>query len=223
MPRDYLFRCHSGQAVIRQKPEYARPAGEYDESHDSVATYAVPSKINVRAGEQYKVKDLLFALLLNSANDASIVLAEAVAGSEWKFVQMMNTRARQLGAKHTKFANSNGLPSKKVSQYTTAFDMYLIFREALRHVFFREAIKMKYRVIHSKGGREIALKSHNKMLFLGWKKPIYGKTGYTRAAGACFVGTIQQGNNTQIIGVFGCNGRWDVIKNIVTRYGGISL
>jgi len=187
------------------------------------ATYVVPSKIDVRPGEQYKVKDLLFALLLNSANDASIVLAEAVAGSEWKFVQMMNQRAKSLGAHHTKFANSNGLPTKKVSQFTTAFDMYLIFREALRHTFFQEAIKFKFKNIYSKSGREIALKSHNKMLFLDWKKKIYGKTGYTRAAGACFIGALQQGKNTQIIGVFGCSGRWDVIKNVVSTYGGVSL
>lgn len=187
------------------------------------ATYVVPSKIDVRPGEQYKVRDLLFALILNSANDASIVLAEAVAGSEWKFVQMMNARARQLGAVHTKFANSNGLPTKRIVQYTTAFDMYLIFKEALRHTFFRQAIKLKYKTIQSSTGRQIALKSHNKMLFMGWKKSIYGKTGYTRSAGACFVGALQQGVDTHIIGVFDCNGRWDVIKNVVTRYGGVAL
>ncbi len=187
------------------------------------ATYAVPSKIYVRPGEQYKVRDLLFAILLNSANDASIVLAEAVAGSEWKFVNMMNQRAKSLGAHHTKFANSNGLPTKEVSQFTTAFDMYLIFKEALRHKFFQEVIKLKFRTIYSKSGREIALKSHNKMLFLDWKKRIYGKTGYTRAAGACFIGVLQHGNATQIIGVFGCSGRWDVIKSVLTTHGGVSL
>jgi len=186
------------------------------------ATLPQPSKIYVKAGEQYKVRDLLYAVLLKSANDAAVVLAEAVAGSHWKFVQMMNTKAKALGARHTHFSNAHGLPSKE-KQYTTAYDMYLIFRQALRYPFFNEAIKLKFKTIRSRNGREIALKSHNKILFYDWNKKIYGKTGYTRAAGACFVGTLQKGNSTLIIAVFDCKDRWVDIKNIISSYGGISL
>lgn len=186
------------------------------------ATYMQPSKLNLRPGEKYKVRDLLYGLLLNSANDASVVLAEAVAGSEWKFVSMMNDRARQLGAKNTRFANSNGLPSK-VSQYSSAYDMFLIFRAALKKDFFRQAITLKYRIIYSSDGRQINLKSHNKMLFKGWKKGVYGKTGYTRAAKSCFVGYTQRGKETLIIAVFGCTKRWDDIQRIIERYGGVDL
>lgn len=188
------------------------------------ATFAQPSKIYVKQGEQYKVRDLLFAALLKSANDATIVLAEAVAGSEYKFVQMMNRRSKALGAKHTKFANSNGLPSKKTSQYTTAYDMYLIFRQALKHRFFRDVIKMKYKTIYSRAGRKISLKSHNKILFFkDWKRRIYGKTGYTRAAGACFVGTLKKGRSTLIMGVFNCSDRWNEIRYIVRKYSGLRI
>ncbi|MBP6342870.1 MAG: D-alanyl-D-alanine carboxypeptidase [Candidatus Omnitrophica bacterium] len=186
------------------------------------STGVQPSKINVRPGEQYKVRDLLFAILLNSANDASVVLAEAVAGSEWEFVKMMNRRARQLGAKNTKFANSNGLPSRE-AQYTSAYDMYLIFRAALKKPFFRDAVKIKYKTIYSRGGRKIYLKSHNKMLFKGWKKGVYGKTGYTRAARSCFVGYTQKGKRPLIIAVFGCTKRWDDIYRVLERYGGVDL
>ena len=186
------------------------------------ATYVQPSKINVKPYEEYKVQDLLYALLLNSANDASVVLAEAVAGSEEKFVNMMNNTARQLGARNTRFANSHGLPSKK-RQYTTAYDMYLIFREALKHDFFRNAIKHKYKTIASRDGRTVYLKNHNKILFKGWKKYIYGKTGYTRQARSCFVGTLQKGKSTLIIAVFGCQNRWDDIKHVVSNFGGVSL
>lgn len=181
-----------------------------------------PSKLNMRVGDKYKVSDLLYGILLNSANDASVVLAEAVAGSEWKFVQMMNERARRLGAKNTKFANSNGLPSK-AAQYSTAHDMALIFREALKKDFFRQAIKMKYRTIYSRSGRRHYLKSHNKMLFKGWKKGVYGKTGYTRAARSCFVGYVQNGKRALIVAVFGCSQRWDDIHRIIERYGGVDL
>ncbi|HLF18968.1 MAG TPA: serine hydrolase [Candidatus Omnitrophota bacterium] len=188
------------------------------------ATYPQPSKIYVKAGERYKVRDLLYAVLLGSANDAAVVLAEAVAGTHWKFAQMMTQRAKQLGAKHTRFANAHGLPTKKKDpQYTTAYDMYLIFRQAMRHEFFREAIKLKNRTITSSHGRRIALRSHNKILFKGWKKNIYGKTGYTRSAGPCFVGTTQKGDSTLIIAVFNCKDRWNDIKYIISHYGGISL
>jgi serine-type D-Ala-D-Ala carboxypeptidase (penicillin-binding protein 5/6) len=187
------------------------------------ATYVEPTKINLRPGERYKVRDLLYANLIKSANDASVVLAEAVAGSEENFVKLMNKRAKQIGANHTKFANSNGLPTKNGKQYTTAYDMYLIFRQAIKHSFFRKAIKYKYKTIYSKNGRKIALKSHNKILFTDWKNKIYGKTGYTREAKACFVGTLPKGNSTLIIAVFGCSKRWDDIKHIVSKYGRITL
>ncbi|MGE0268418.1 MAG: D-alanyl-D-alanine carboxypeptidase family protein [Candidatus Omnitrophota bacterium] len=187
------------------------------------ATLPQPTKLYMSPGDQYRVRDLLFAIILNSANDASVVLAEAVAGSESKFVEMMNARAKQIGARHTKFANSHGLPTKKVSQYTTAYDMYMIFREALKFSFFREAIKMKYRTIYSKSGQKHSLKSHNKILFKGWKRDIYGKTGYTHSAGPCFVGTLQKGDSTLIVAAFGCPNRWEDIKHVVSRYGGISL
>ncbi len=188
----------------------------------SRATSPQPTKLHLRAGEKFRVRDLLYAVLLKSANDASVVLAEAVAGSEWEFVQMMNKRAKQLGAKNTRFQNSHGLPSKG-EQYTTAYDMYLIFRAALKHPFFRSAIKQKSRTIKSLGGRTFALRSHNKILFFDWKQKIYGKTGYTRSAQSCFVGYFMKGKDVCIIAVFGCSRRWEDIKHIVSRYGGVAL
>ncbi|MDP8212834.1 MAG: serine hydrolase [Candidatus Zapsychrus exili] len=187
------------------------------------ATGVQPTKLYLKVGEKYRVRDLLYAIIIKSANDASIVLAEAVSGSEASFVKLMNKKAKEIGAKHTNFANSNGLPSKRVRQYTTAYDMYLIFRKALRHSFFRKAIKYKYKNIYSKAGRKIALESHNKILFKDWKRKVYGKTGYTKAAGACFVGTIEKKDSTLIIGVFNCPKRWYDIKYIIRRFGGISL
>ena len=186
------------------------------------ATQVEPTKLYLKPGEQYKVRDLLYAILIKSANDASVVLAEAVAGSEKKFVDLMNKKAKKINANHTHFANSHGLPSKS-NQFTTAYDMYLIFRHALKYKFFKKAIKHKYKKIYSHDGRKIVLKSHNKMLFKDWKRKIYGKTGYTHAAKACFVGTLQKGSSTLIIAVFGCTRRWQDIKHLVTRYGKVAL
>jgi serine-type D-Ala-D-Ala carboxypeptidase (penicillin-binding protein 5/6) len=186
------------------------------------ATRVLPSKIDIKPGEKYRVRDLLYAALLSSSNDATVALAEAVAGSEAKFVQLMNDRARRLGAKNTLFANAHGLPSDR-PQYTTAHDMFLMFREALKKQFFREAIKIKYITIHSEGDRKIHLKSHNNALFKGWKKNVYGKTGYTTAAKACFVGYVEKGKEILIIAVFGCSRRWDDVKYILEHYGGVDL
>ena len=189
----------------------------------STAVNVAPSKIDLASGEQYKVSDLLYALLLNSANDASIVLARAVCGSEQEFVKLMNNRARQLGAAHTRFANSNGLPSPHKTQYTTANDMARIFKEALKHSFFRKIINAPYKTIYSQAGRKIPLKNHNKMLFTRWGDNIYGKTGYTRAARACFVGYTTKGKDTFIIAVFGCSRRWEDIRYIMQHYGKTAL
>jgi len=186
------------------------------------ATEVPQTKLGVRAGESYRVRDLLYGLLLKSANDAAVVLAEAVAGSEPKFVDMMNAKARQIGAIHSHFANPHGLPSAG-TQYTTAADMAMIFNQALKSDFFRQAITIKYMVIYSKEGRRCFLKSHNKILFSHWRHKVFGKTGWTIEAQSCFVGYLPQGMNTMIIAVYGAHRRWTDMKYILERYGHVAL
>ena len=151
-----------------------------------------------------------------------MALAERVAGSEGKFVDMMNARAQQLGAMHSHFANPHGLPSAG-KQFTTAADMALIFNQALKNNFFREAITYRYLVICSEGGRRCFLKSHNKTLFMNWKQHVFGKTGFTFEAQSCFVGYIPKGNDILIIAVYGCHKRWTDMKYILEHYGHIEL
>lgn len=184
----------------------------------SRAIQVVETKLNMKAGEQYRVKDLVYACLLKSANDAANVLAEAISGSQADFVDLMNQKAKSIGAVHTKFANAHGLPSDN-AQYTTARDMAIILRQAIRNPFIAQALTYKYRIVYSKDGRRSFLKSHNKSLFLNWKGDIYGKTGYTNQAQACFVGYYTQGGRTYIVAVFGCRKRWEDIRFIVRRWG----
>jgi D-alanyl-D-alanine carboxypeptidase (penicillin-binding protein 5/6) len=186
------------------------------------ATQVPQTKLGLRAGESYSVRDLLYGLILKSANDAAVALAEAVAGSEGKFVDMMNARAMQLGAMHSHFANPHGLPSLG-PQFTTASDMALIFDHALKNDFFREALTFKYLDIRSRDGRRFFLKSHNRTLFLGWKRHVFGKTGYTIEAQSCFVGYIPKENDILIIAVYGCRKRWTDMKYILEHYGHIEL
>ncbi len=156
------------------------------------------SKVYIREGEEYLIEDLLKALLLNSGNDASVALAEGVAGSEEEFVKMMNMTAQTIGAKNTSFKNSNGLPAE--GQYSTAYDMALIVREAMKYRKFTEIMEIKEDEIEeADSGRTIKLKSHNKSLWKDAPYLILGKTGYTKKARHCFAGYIQYNKWRKVI------------------------
>ena len=157
-----------------------------------------PSKIYIKEGEAYLTGDLLKAILLNSGNDASVALAESVAGSEDKFSEMMNDIAKGIGAKDTNFKNSNGLPVK--GQYSTAYDLALIVRAAMRNRNFGDIIKTKEAEIEEiNSNRKIKLKSHNKALWKEKPYSIFGKTGWTKKAGHCFAGYIEYNRWRRVI------------------------
>ena len=89
-------------------------------------------------GEEMKVKDLLYALMLKSSNDAAYVLAEHVGGSVEEFAEMMNNKAKEIGCKNTHFVNPNGIDNK--NHYTTAYDMYLIANYAMKNETFAKIV-----------------------------------------------------------------------------------
>src|SRR3972149_26373 len=89
-----------------------------------------PSKIWLQPGWRMNVGDLVYAVLLNSANDASVVLAEGLAGSVPRFANLMNTAAYELGATHSHFINPNGLPEEE--HFSTAQDLAIIMHHALK-------------------------------------------------------------------------------------------
>src|SRR5699024_5529737 len=89
------------------------------------------SQVFLAAGEQMSVKDLIKAVAIASANDASVALAERIAGSEQAFVKRMNEKVEELGLKNTKFQNSSGLPAE--DHYTTAYDIAMMSKELLRY------------------------------------------------------------------------------------------
>lgn len=171
------------------------------------ATAAPPSKINLNEGDKVKTEELLYALLLKSANDAAIALAESVAGRERSFVRLMNKRAKELGAKNTCFINASGLPGK--GQYTTVYDLSIIMREALKEPFLREVLKTRVAVIEvDNGERKIALRNHNKLLWM-YEGAEGGKTGYTIRARHCFVGEASRDKGRIIIALLGSKNIWE--------------
>jgi serine-type D-Ala-D-Ala carboxypeptidase (penicillin-binding protein 5/6) len=157
-----------------------------------------PSKIYIAPGESYRTEDLLKALLMSSANDVAVALAESVAGSEKKFAAMMTETARGIGAVNTNFKNASGLPAK--GQYSTAHDMALIMSEAMKYPALIDIMKTKHSEIKEiKSGRIIKLKNHNKSLWNDKPYSLIGKTGYTINAGQCFAGYIQYGKRRKVI------------------------
>lgn len=143
-------------------------------------------------GDQIGLKDLLYCFLIHSGNDAGIALAEHIAGTEKEFAKLMNAEAKALGATHSNFVTSHGLHNKK--HYTTTYDIYLIFQEALKNEVFLDIIKTPSytATYHDKDGNEKKLSYDNTNRYLCGKADapkgvtvIGGKTGTTQKAGSC--------------------------------------
>ena len=174
------------------------------------AASAPPSKINIKEGEVYTVRELLYALLLSSANDGARALAERACGSEKEFAQEVTQMVRRWGAYRTKVATANGLPED--DQYSTAEDLAIIFRRAMRDPEFARIVSTKYYQI--RGERE--LRNHDRFLFT---TPLAqgGKTGYTRAAKHTYVGMFQNGDKAIIISLMGSKKKWADLRTLIEK------
>ncbi|NLY70358.1 MAG: D-alanyl-D-alanine carboxypeptidase [Clostridiales bacterium] len=102
------------------------------------------SSIYLEVGEKISYRDLLYGLMLRSGNDAAIAISEAISGSTEKFAEKMNQRAKEIGALNSNFANPSGLFNE--NHYTTAYDMALIAREAMKNPEFRQIASAKSHV-----------------------------------------------------------------------------
>ncbi|CDF58101.1 D-alanyl-D-alanine carboxypeptidase family protein [Thermobrachium celere] len=160
--------------------------------------YADGSKIYLLEGEELTVEQLLYALLLESANDAAEALAEHVAGSVENFSKMMNEYAKNLGCKNSNFINPHGLYDD--NHYTTAYDMALIAKHAMQNEIFRTIVATKnYKIPPTNKQTETRyLNNHNKLLWNGgryyYKYATGIKTGYTIKAKHTFVGSATKDN-----------------------------
>ena len=152
------------------------------------ASRTQPTKVWLPEGAKYSSGDLINAVLISSANDASVAVAEAVSGSEWRFAQIMNKRAKQLGARNSNFLNASGLPAK--GQYSTAYDLYRIMKGAIKNDHVYNIMRKKVKRIKGTKGKTIKLVNHNKLLFKKNYPLIVLKTGYTKSAKHCYVGKI---------------------------------
>jgi D-alanyl-D-alanine carboxypeptidase len=154
-----------------------------------------------------RLEDLVYAMLLNSANDAAVVVAEGLDGTQASFGRKMTARAHEIGANQWSFVNPHGLTAS--GHLASANDLATVFRHGLGVPRFRDILEtqsIRVPVLSSRTGG-VTLRSHNRLL-QGYRYKVIGKTGYTRAAGRCFVGSARDGSQEIIIAFLGSQNLW---------------
>jgi serine-type D-Ala-D-Ala carboxypeptidase (penicillin-binding protein 5/6) len=155
------------------------------------------SRINLRAGERITVEDLLEALLLESANDAAVALAENVSGSREAFVEEMNDRAGELGLDHTSYANPIGLD--QAGNYSSARDLATLASVLLRNRRFARIVDMPKATLESGARPRVVANRNDLVAAYPWVSGV--KTGYTLNAGNVLVGSAQRGPRVRVVSV----------------------
>ena len=141
---------------------------------------AYGSAIYLKAGEKIKLEDLLYGLMLRSGNDAALVIATNIAGSEKNFVKMMNKKAKELGMNDTTFNNPHGLDEQDGGNISSAYDMALLMSYAMQNENFKKIAGTKYHNVRT-NKNTYKWKNKNKLLF-NYKYTVGGKTGFTKKA-----------------------------------------
>ncbi|TMW73678.1 D-alanyl-D-alanine carboxypeptidase family protein [Alteribacter natronophilus] len=155
------------------------------------------SQIFLEPGEEMTVEEMLKGIAIASGNDASVAMAEHLAGSEDEFVNMMNEKAKELGLKDTNFVNSNGLPAAE--HYTTAHDMAMMSRELLKYEKITEYTSLYEDYLREDSDRKFWLVNTNRLV--KFYPGVDGlKTGFTREAKYCLTATANK-NDMRVIAV----------------------
>lgn len=149
------------------------------------------SQVFLKPNEIMSVEDLVKAICVASANDATVAMAEKIAGTEKTFVKLMNDKAKELGAVNTNFVNSTGLPAK--DHYSTAYDMSIMAKELIRHEKILSFTKIYEDYLRKNTSNSFWLVNTNKLVrFYDYIDGL--KTGFTDDAGYCLTATGKKGN-----------------------------
>lgn len=177
-------------------------------SENVIITESGAQLCGLKPGDQMTLDQALHILLIYSANDVAIMIAEGIAGNVSAFVDLMNEEAMAIGATNCHFMNPNGLTQD--DHYVTAYDLYLIFQEALKYDLFKQTIQMtSYDTTYrdSRGSdKKLEIETSNLYLRGIYEAPpnvtvIGGKTGTTNAAGHCLILLSNSSNGTPYISV----------------------
>ncbi len=188
-------------------------------------------QLNIREGEEYRLEDLLFSLMLESHNDSAVAIAEHVGKDTDGFAEMMNRKAAQIGCKQTNFVTPNGLDrtnQKGIPHQTTAEDLskimrYCIMESPKKEDFLRITRQDTYSFSDKEGKRSFTCRNHNAFLHM-MDGALTGKTGFTGAAGYCYTGALRDHDRTYIVTLLACGWpnnksyKWSDTKKLMT-YG----
>lgn len=217
-----LIDADSGQELFSIAPDERRPMASLTklmtallivEHHSLHETVSIPpiadeikgSTIGLKAGQRVSVRNLLYALLLPSANDAAYALGVFDARSISTFVQRMNERAASLGLKNTHFANPAGLDSPE--QYSTPRDLAWLTLAILKNEDLRTIVGTRTARITASDGQEFNLKNTNEMLH--YNANVFGvKTGTTDKAGECLIILFTERDHRYILILLGSSERY---------------
>jgi serine-type D-Ala-D-Ala carboxypeptidase (penicillin-binding protein 5/6) len=158
------------------------------------------SQIFLEPGEEMTTQELLKGIAIGSGNDASVAMAERIAGSEEAFVEMMNNKVKELGLKNTKFQNTTGLPAS--DHYSTAYDMAMMAKELLKYEAITEFTGQYESYLRENTDNKFWLVNTNKLV--RFYPGVDGlKTGFTREAMYCLTATAEKNGMRVIAVVFG--------------------
>ncbi|MBP2634229.1 MAG: dacB 1 [Firmicutes bacterium] len=176
--------------------EYGKLSDKITASPNAAATEG--SSLWLSAGEQLSLNDMLYGIMLVSGNDATVAVAEHIAGSVDGFAKLMTEKAHAIGAVNSNFVNTSGLPNE--NHYTTAYDLAKITAYGYKNPLFAQIVSTKNKVIPWPGkDHDRDLYNENRMLWL-YDGANGVKTGYTDAAGRCLVSAANR-NGVQIVAV----------------------
>lgn len=208
--------------------KYGNLTDEVTVTETSVITEAGASLCGIKPGDKLTLEQLLYGLMLPSGNDAGAAIAEHIGGSVEQFSQMMNEEALSLGATGTHFVNPHGLHDG--SHYTTAYDLYLIFNEALKYPEFRKIIgTTEYTASYQDGaGNPVTATWKGTNWYMTGERQmpngltvLGGKTGTTQAAGSCLIMGSRASSEKEYISVVlkapNRQGLYDNMTNILNK------
>ena len=182
----------------------ALESGRLDEMV-SVSAYAASMpdvRLNIREGEQYRLGDLLYSLMLESHNDTAVAIAEFLGGSVEGFADQMNKKAEEIGCVSTHFVTPNGLDDPE--HYTTAKELCMIAAYAIQNKEFQKVIRTpQYQFRDESGNRSFHVSNHDAFLSM-YQGALGIKTGFTGNAGYCFCGAATKNNRTLVSAVLAC-------------------
>lgn len=178
---------------------------------DDVVLDSYGSGIYIEVGEEIKLKDLLYGLMLRSGNDAALMVAKYVGGDVETFVGKMNAKAKEIGMTNTIFVNPSGLDNTDGGNYSTAYDMALLTRYAMRYEEYKEIVGTKSHTVKT-NKKTYVWKNKNKLLSEDYITG--GKTGYTEKAKRTLVSTASSDHMDFIVVTIKDSDDWNTHKDL---------